>query len=60
MTTYPVLLSAVDEPWPLEVYGHDGKATNVTMEPGDMVLVSDFQHFFMPALSTTFLIYPLL
>lgn len=23
---------------PLEVYGHDGKATNVTMEPGDMVL----------------------
>lgn len=28
----------VDEPWVLEVYGHDGKATNVTMEPGDMVL----------------------
>ena len=28
----------VDEPWPLEVYGHDGTATNVTMEPGDMVL----------------------
>lgn len=28
----------VDEPWPLEVYGHDGKATNVTMMPGDMVL----------------------
>lgn len=28
----------VDEPWPLEVYGHDGKAVNVTMEPGDMVL----------------------
>jgi len=28
----------LDEPWPLEVYGHDGKATNVTMEPGDMVL----------------------
>jgi prolyl 4-hydroxylase len=23
---------------PLEVYGHDGKATNVTMLPGDMVL----------------------
>ena len=22
----------VDEPWPIEVYGHDGKATNVTME----------------------------
>lgn len=28
----------VDEPWPLEVVGHDGKAQNVTMEPGDMVL----------------------
>eukprot|EP00934_Nitzschia_sp_Nitz4_P001023 Nitzschia sp. Nitz4//scaffold58_size112336//60326//62043//NITZ4_004037-RA/size112336-augustus-gene-0.8-mRNA-1//1//CDS//3329555001//1023//frame0 len=28
----------VDEPWPLEVYTHDGKAVNVTMEPGDMVL----------------------
>jgi len=30
--------SDLDEPWPLEVYGHDGKAVNVTMEPGDMVL----------------------
>lgn len=28
----------VDEPWVLEVVGHDGKATNITMEPGDMVL----------------------
>eukprot|EP01036_Dinobryon_divergens_P025323 gene25323-33854_t len=28
----------VDEPWPAEVYDHDGKAYNVTMEPGDMVL----------------------
>jgi prolyl 4-hydroxylase len=28
----------VDEPWPLEVIGHDGKAHNVTMVPGDMVL----------------------
>lgn len=28
----------VDEPWPLEVISHDGKAYNVTMEPGDMVL----------------------
>jgi len=28
----------VDEPWPLEVVGHDGIARNVTMEPGDMVL----------------------
>ena len=28
----------VDEPWFLEVYGHDGVAHNVSMEPGDMVL----------------------
>jgi len=28
----------VDEPWPLEVIGRDGKAHNVTMLPGDMVL----------------------
>ena len=28
----------VDEPWPIEVYGHDGIAHNVTMEPGDLVL----------------------
>jgi len=28
----------IDEPWPLEVYGHDGAATNVTMAPGDMIL----------------------
>lgn len=28
----------VDEPWPLEVIGHDGIARNITMEPGDMVL----------------------
>lgn len=28
----------VQEPWPLEVIGHDGRAHNVTMEPGDMVL----------------------
>lgn len=28
----------VDEPWPIEVYAHDGRAYNVTMEPGDMVL----------------------
>ena len=26
------------EPWPLEVYGHDGRAQNITMIPGDMVL----------------------
>jgi hypothetical protein len=39
---FPLLIVNVDqeveEPWPLEVYGHDGKATNVTMMPGDMVL----------------------
>lgn len=28
----------VREPWPIEVYDHDGVAHNVTMEPGDMVL----------------------
>lgn len=28
----------VDEPWPVEVIGHDGKAYNITMEPGEMVL----------------------
>lgn len=42
---FPLVTSAiinvdqdVDEDWPLEVYGHDGKATNVSMQPGDMVL----------------------
>lgn len=28
----------VDEDWPLEVFGRDGLAYNVTMKPGDMVL----------------------
>ena len=28
----------VDEDWPLEIYDHDGKAHNVTMHPGDMLL----------------------
>lgn len=28
----------LDEPWPIEVIGRDGKAHNITMEPGDMVL----------------------
>jgi hypothetical protein len=28
----------LDEPWPIEVYDHNGKAYNVTMQPGDMVL----------------------
>ena len=29
---------SVDEPWPLELVGHDGNAINITMKPGDMVL----------------------
>lgn len=28
----------VEEPWPLEVIGHNGIAYNVTLEPGDMLL----------------------
>lgn len=28
----------VEEPWPLEVIGHDGKAYNITLEPGEMIL----------------------
>jgi prolyl 4-hydroxylase len=28
----------VDEPWILEVIGHNGKAHNLTMQPGEMVL----------------------
>eukprot|EP00597_Dinobryon_sp_UTEXLB2267_P003932 CAMPEP_0170074378 /NCGR_PEP_ID=MMETSP0019_2-20121128/11679_1 /TAXON_ID=98059 /ORGANISM="Dinobryon sp., Strain UTEXLB2267" /LENGTH=372 /DNA_ID=CAMNT_0010284615 /DNA_START=359 /DNA_END=1477 /DNA_ORIENTATION=+ len=28
----------VNEDWPVEIYDHDGKAHNVTMKPGDMVL----------------------
>ena len=28
----------VNEPWPLEIYSHDGKAYNVTLEPGEMAL----------------------
>jgi prolyl 4-hydroxylase len=28
----------VDEDWPLEVYDHNGRAYNVTMKPGDLVL----------------------
>ena len=28
----------VKEPWPWEVYDHDGMAHNVTLEPGDMLL----------------------
>jgi len=28
----------LNDPWPVEVYSHDGKAHNVTMKPGDIVL----------------------
>mmetsp|Transcript_40120 Transcript_40120/g.72275 ORF Transcript_40120/g.72275 Transcript_40120/m.72275 type:complete len:371 (-) Transcript_40120:164-1276(-) len=28
----------MQEPWPLEVYDHQGKAHNVTVEPGEMIL----------------------
>lgn len=28
----------VDDPWPLEVIGHDGIAYNITLEPGEMIL----------------------
>jgi prolyl 4-hydroxylase len=28
----------VDEDWPMEIYDHDGKAHNITLEPGDMLL----------------------
>lgn len=28
----------VDEPWPLNIYDHDGNAHDILMEPGDMVL----------------------
>eukprot|EP00574_Skeletonema_japonicum_P002821 CAMPEP_0201715796 /NCGR_PEP_ID=MMETSP0593-20130828/1896_1 /ASSEMBLY_ACC=CAM_ASM_000672 /TAXON_ID=267983 /ORGANISM="Skeletonema japonicum, Strain CCMP2506" /LENGTH=492 /DNA_ID=CAMNT_0048205393 /DNA_START=56 /DNA_END=1534 /DNA_ORIENTATION=- len=41
----PLVTSAIinvaqdlDEPWPLEVYGHDGMAYNITMQPGEMIL----------------------
>ena len=30
--------SDIDEPWPIEVFDHDGKGHNVTMIPGDAVL----------------------
>lgn len=28
----------IDEPWPLEVYDHDGNAHNITLTPGEMFL----------------------
>ena len=43
---HPLITSAIinvarddaSSTWPLEVYGHDGQATNITMEPGDLIL----------------------
>ena len=28
----------IEEPWPVEVYSHDGNAYNITLEPGEMAL----------------------
>ncbi|KAL3774624.1 hypothetical protein ACHAWO_001995 [Cyclotella atomus] len=28
----------VDEDWPMEIYDHDGRSRNVTLQPGDMLL----------------------
>ena len=28
----------VEEEWPLEIYDHDGRAHNITMQPGDLIL----------------------
>ena len=28
----------LDDPWPIEVYDHNGRAHNVTMQPGEMCL----------------------
>ena len=46
---FPLVSSAIinvaqdlDEPWPLEVYGRNGMAVNVTMEPGDMVRFASY------------------
>lgn len=36
----------LNEPWPLEVYDHDGRAHNVTMEAGDLVLYEVTSIFF--------------
>jgi hypothetical protein len=44
----------VDVPWPLEVYGHDGKATNVTMEPGTLQSSTDVLSFQVLALCSHF------
>lgn len=28
----------LEEPWPMEIYDHDGQAHNITLEPGEMLL----------------------
>lgn len=28
----------VEEPWPLEIYDHEGKAHNITLQAGEMLL----------------------
>jgi hypothetical protein len=45
LDTLPFVINAiihvadeVDAPWPIEVYGHDGKSRNVTLEVGEMLL----------------------
>jgi prolyl 4-hydroxylase len=35
----------VDEPWPLEVIGHDGKAVNITASTEHLKLVCENWHF---------------
>ena len=39
MITSNIDMKDVDEPWPLEVIGHDGLAYNITMVPGDLVCI---------------------
>jgi hypothetical protein len=41
----PLIVSAMynvaqetDEPWPLEIYEHNGRAVNITLDPGDLLL----------------------
>ena len=43
--TLPFVINAIihvadkiETPWPIEVYGHDGKARNITLEVGTMLL----------------------
>ncbi len=45
LDTLPFVINAIihvadniDKPWPIEVYGHDGFAKNITLEAGNMLL----------------------